>query len=74
MPPYWSLGFQLCRYGYENDTEISDLYDQMKAANIPYVSSLQIQVQYICYAWSLSFFQTVQVYIKGSLSTLCLST
>ncbi|XP_072852258.2 sucrase-isomaltase, intestinal isoform X2 [Pogona vitticeps] len=36
MPPYWGLGFQLCRYGYENDTEISDLYDQMKAANIPY--------------------------------------
>uniref|UniRef100_A0A8D2KQH1 alpha-glucosidase n=1 Tax=Varanus komodoensis TaxID=61221 RepID=A0A8D2KQH1_VARKO len=36
MPPYWGLGFQMCRYGYENDTEISDLYNQMKAANIPY--------------------------------------
>uniref|UniRef100_G1SDA0 Sucrase-isomaltase, intestinal n=1 Tax=Oryctolagus cuniculus TaxID=9986 RepID=G1SDA0_RABIT len=39
MVPYWSLGFQLCRYGYENDTEIANLYDDMVAAQIPYVSS-----------------------------------
>uniref|UniRef100_A0A8C8VP34 Maltase n=1 Tax=Pelusios castaneus TaxID=367368 RepID=A0A8C8VP34_9SAUR len=36
MPPYWALGFQLCRYGYKNDTEVSDLYEAMKAAQIPY--------------------------------------
>ncbi|XP_069853023.1 uncharacterized protein [Dipodomys merriami] len=36
MVPYWSLGFQLCRYGYENDAEISSLYDEMVAAQIPY--------------------------------------
>ncbi|KAM5190698.1 maltase-glucoamylase [Callospermophilus lateralis] len=36
MVPYWSLGFQLCRYGYENDSEISSLYDEMVAAQIPY--------------------------------------
>ncbi|XP_068440776.1 sucrase-isomaltase, intestinal isoform X2 [Clinocottus analis] len=36
LPAYWSLGFQLCRYGYANDTEISDLYKQMRAAGIPY--------------------------------------
>ncbi|XP_067392749.1 sucrase-isomaltase, intestinal [Emydura macquarii macquarii] len=36
MPPYWALGFQLCRYGYKNDTEVSDLYAAMKAAQIPY--------------------------------------
>lgn len=36
MPAYWSLGFQLCRYGYANDTEIKNLYDDMKAAGIPY--------------------------------------
>ncbi|KAM9215962.1 maltase-glucoamylase [Dugong dugon] len=36
MVPYWALGFQLCRYGYENDTEISNLYDAMVAAQIPY--------------------------------------
>ncbi|KAK2538509.1 maltase-glucoamylase [Columba guinea] len=36
MPPYWSLGFQLCRYGYRNDSEISQLVDEMQAAEIPY--------------------------------------
>lgn len=38
LPAYWSLGFQLCRYGYENDQEIADLYHNMTAAGIPYVS------------------------------------
>ncbi|KFZ52922.1 Maltase-glucoamylase, intestinal, partial [Podiceps cristatus] len=36
MPPYWSLGFQLCRYGYKNDSEIAQLVEDMKAAGIPY--------------------------------------
>ncbi|XP_067898281.1 maltase-glucoamylase [Heterodontus francisci] len=36
LPPYWSLGFQLCRYGYKNDSEIEDLYNDMKDAGIPY--------------------------------------
>uniref|UniRef100_A0A2K5D9Z6 alpha-glucosidase n=1 Tax=Aotus nancymaae TaxID=37293 RepID=A0A2K5D9Z6_AOTNA len=36
MVPYWSLGFQLCRYGYENNSEIASLYDEMVAAQIPY--------------------------------------
>ncbi|XP_011850885.1 PREDICTED: maltase-glucoamylase, intestinal, partial [Mandrillus leucophaeus] len=37
MVPYWSLGFQLCRYGYQNDSEIASLYDEMVAAQIPYL-------------------------------------
>uniref|UniRef100_A0A7N8WS69 alpha-glucosidase n=1 Tax=Mastacembelus armatus TaxID=205130 RepID=A0A7N8WS69_9TELE len=36
LPAYWSLGFQLCRYGYANDKEIEDLYRDMRAAGIPY--------------------------------------
>uniref|UniRef100_G1SKM6 Sucrase-isomaltase, intestinal n=1 Tax=Oryctolagus cuniculus TaxID=9986 RepID=G1SKM6_RABIT len=36
MPPYWSLGFQLCRYGYRNTSEIIELYEGMVAADIPY--------------------------------------
>ncbi|XP_034161045.2 sucrase-isomaltase, intestinal [Pangasianodon hypophthalmus] len=36
LPAYWSLGFQLCRYGYVNDTEIEELYADMLSANIPY--------------------------------------
>ncbi|XP_027028042.2 sucrase-isomaltase, intestinal [Tachysurus fulvidraco] len=36
LPAYWSLGFQLCRYGYANDSEIAELYDDMLGASIPY--------------------------------------
>ncbi|CAL8350989.1 unnamed protein product [Lota lota] len=36
LPAYWSLGFQLCRYGYANDTEIADLYKDMGLAKIPF--------------------------------------
>ncbi|XP_048201809.1 sucrase-isomaltase, intestinal [Perognathus longimembris pacificus] len=36
MPPYWALGFQLCRYGYRNTSEIEKLYEDMVAAKIPY--------------------------------------
>ncbi|MEE6501197.1 hypothetical protein FKM82_004096 [Ascaphus truei] len=36
MPAYWALGFQLCRYGYKDDKEIADLYNDMVAAKIPY--------------------------------------
>ncbi|XP_063281157.1 LOW QUALITY PROTEIN: maltase-glucoamylase-like, partial [Prinia subflava] len=35
MPPYWALGFQLCRYGYQNDTEIAQLVEDMSLAQIP---------------------------------------
>ncbi|CAH7470230.1 probable maltase-glucoamylase 2 [Phodopus roborovskii] len=36
MTPYWALGFQLSRYGYQSDDEIASLYDAMVAAQIPY--------------------------------------
>ncbi|XP_060052707.1 maltase-glucoamylase isoform X2 [Erinaceus europaeus] len=36
MVPYWSLGFQLCRYGYKNSAEIKQLYEDMVDARIPY--------------------------------------
>uniref|UniRef100_A0A8B9T872 P-type domain-containing protein n=1 Tax=Anas platyrhynchos TaxID=8839 RepID=A0A8B9T872_ANAPL len=36
LPPYWALGFQLCRYGYADDKEVAQLVEEMKAARIPY--------------------------------------
>uniref|UniRef100_A0A4W3K2V3 alpha-glucosidase n=1 Tax=Callorhinchus milii TaxID=7868 RepID=A0A4W3K2V3_CALMI len=36
LPPYWSLGFQLCQYGYKNIEEVATLYKNMKKARIPY--------------------------------------
>ena len=36
MPAYWSLGFQICRYGYRNTSQVEQVYNEMVAAQIPY--------------------------------------
>ncbi|XP_062955067.1 sucrase-isomaltase, intestinal [Cynocephalus volans] len=36
MPPYWALGFQLCRYGYRNTSQVQELYQEMVTARVPY--------------------------------------
>ncbi|CAL1536418.1 unnamed protein product [Lymnaea stagnalis] len=41
MPPYWSLGFQLCRYDYQNITYLKEAVDSTAAYDIPH------DVQYV---------------------------
>lgn len=36
MPPYWSLGFHLCRYGYNTIDNLIDVIRKMDAADFPY--------------------------------------
>ena len=38
MPPYWALGFHLCRWGYRNDTNLKQIIYRNRAIRIPYVS------------------------------------
>ncbi|KAJ8309668.1 hypothetical protein KUTeg_011533 [Tegillarca granosa] len=35
MPPYWSLGFQLCKWGYENLSVVEDVVERTKEADFP---------------------------------------
>ena len=37
MPPYFSLGFQLSRWGYKDTAEIQQVIDRNKALGIPHV-------------------------------------
>jgi len=37
LPPYWALGFQLCRYGYNSIEAMKAAVDRTTAANIPQV-------------------------------------
>ncbi|XP_040830836.1 sucrase-isomaltase, intestinal [Ochotona curzoniae] len=36
MPPYWAMGFQLCRYGYRNTSQVQEVYEGMLNNSIPY--------------------------------------
>ena len=36
MPPYWSLGFQLSKWNYENLDTVKGVYNDMRTAGIPY--------------------------------------
>lgn len=40
MPPYWSFGFHLCRYGYKNSTVVQTVINRNRALGIPYVSTI----------------------------------
>ena len=42
MPPYWGLGFQQCRYGYNNLTNLQRAVDQTLDYDIPLVSYIQL--------------------------------
>ena len=35
MPPYWSLGFHLCRWGYNSSNATMAVVKAMRAAGIP---------------------------------------
>ncbi|RDD41921.1 Lysosomal alpha-glucosidase [Trichoplax sp. H2] len=35
FPPYWSLGFQLCRWGYNSLDRVKQVVEDMRAADIP---------------------------------------
>ncbi|GFR99066.1 lysosomal alpha-glucosidase [Elysia marginata] len=39
MPPFWSLGFHICKYGYKNDAEVKSVIARNRQANMPYVSN-----------------------------------
>ena len=39
MPPYWGLGFHLCRYDYKNSTNMKNIIERNRKIGIPYVSS-----------------------------------
>lgn len=36
LPPYWSLGFHLCRFGYESLDDMKKIWNQTRTAGIPF--------------------------------------
>ena len=40
LPPYWTLGFHLCRWGYNSTKEMKKVIKRMEDAGFPYVSGI----------------------------------
>ncbi len=38
LPPYWGLGFHLCRWNYGGIAGLTKVINRMRASNMPYVS------------------------------------
>ena len=54
MPPYWSLGFQLSKWNYENLDTVKGVYNDMRAAGIPY--DVQVRKIYICIPYDMQVY------------------
>ncbi|KAL5969703.1 Lysosomal alpha-glucosidase [Taenia solium] len=55
VPPYWALGFQLCRYGYTGVEEIRATVERNRKAGIPQdVQWLDIDYMDVYRDWTLS--------------------
>jgi len=60
MPPFWSLGFQLSRYGYGSLDKLKKVVDRNLAANIPYVShKSHFMTLQLCVSMTLHFFSAL---------------
>ena len=67
LPPYWTLGYHLSRWGYRSSDDVIDIVQEMKLAKIP----LEVQWVDIDYMddHKGEYFQ-VYIFIQNNIQTL----
>ena len=61
IPPYWSLGFHLCRYGYGSLENMQVRLTQLSCIKKPYVDTLVLMVGSTCMLLSCISWACVRV-------------
>lgn len=56
MPPYWSLGFHLCKFGYHSVNETMAVVKRMQEAKIPQVCLYLFQAVLLHWMQTLEYF------------------
>ena len=51
FPAYWTLGFQLCRYGYNNMENLQAAVNRTIESKIPFVSSGKVDAHFKTLSW-----------------------
>lgn len=67
VPPYWALGFHLCRYGYNNIQNMKDAVDRTRAADYPHdvqYGDIDIMVDALDFTYSEVNFPGLPNYIR----------
>ena len=74
MPPYWALGFHLCRYGYETLGTMQAAVNRMRQYNIPQVKKSNNYNLNNYYSMDSSDSMKNTFWIKLTLNTLALAS
>ncbi|KAF0688803.1 Aste57867_19625 [Aphanomyces stellatus] len=54
IPPYWSLGYHLCRWHYHSLADVTSVVDRMRAAAIPHDgqwTDIDVMDQFLDFTW-----------------------
>ncbi|ETW05245.1 hypothetical protein, variant [Aphanomyces invadans] len=64
IPPYWSLGYHLCRWHYHSLSDVTSVVGRMRAAGVPHDgqwTDIDVMDQYLDFTWDPATFPASNV-------------
>ncbi|ETV78512.1 hypothetical protein H257_08029 [Aphanomyces astaci] len=70
LPPYWALGYHLCRYHYANVAQVRDVVHRMRAADVPQDAQwtdIDVLDGYFDFTWDNTTFPHMDSFVQHDL-------